>query len=125
MRFGVRCSPNKCFPPNAPRKMLSKKCSPKQNAPRQNALHQNAPQKSAPPKKCSPEKFSGFTYHRQSQQYVNPDNSFKSVDEGRTGEHFFSGSILKGSIFLGGAFGWRAFFREHFTGSIYPTSVQL
>ena len=68
-QFGVRCSPNKFFPPNAPCKMLSKKCFPKQNAPEkkcslkemlprkkcspeknafnQNALHQNAPKKNA------------------------------------------------------------------------------
>ena len=70
-RFGVRCSPNKCSPPNAPHKMLSKKCSPKQNAPlkmlpktkcsseknapRQNALHQNAPRKKMLPEKNAPQ----------------------------------------------------------------------
>ena len=49
------------LPPNAPRKMLSKKCSPKQNAPlkmlpktkcssEKNAPHQNALHQNAPPK---------------------------------------------------------------------------
>ena len=63
---------------NAPRKMLSKKCSLKQNAPRQNAFHQNAPQKKMlsqknapqekmppfkmlPEKKCSPQKICGWS----------------------------------------------------------------
>ena len=89
--------PEKCSPKNAPlNKMLSikilpKKCSPGKNAPRKKMLSvkmlsiKMLPEKNAPPKKCSPEKFSGFTYHRQSQRYVNPENSFKSVDEGRLG----------------------------------------
>ena len=57
--------------------MLPLKCSPK-NAPRNEMLPvkmlsiKMLPEKNAPPKKCSPEKFSGFTYHRQSQRYVNP-----------------------------------------------------
>ena len=54
IRFGVRCSPNKCSPPNAPRKMLSKKCSPKQNAPQNKMLLG----KKCSPSKCSPSKCS-------------------------------------------------------------------
>ena len=82
--------------PDAPHQMIPEKCSPK-NAPQNKMLpgkkwfpskcspSKCSPKKNAPPKKCSPEKFSGFTYHGQSQRYVNPENSFKSVDEGRLG----------------------------------------
>ena len=54
-QFWVRCSPNKCFQPNAPCKKLSKKCFPKQNAPKKNALLKKcSPGKNAPLKKMLP-----------------------------------------------------------------------
>ena len=49
MRCRSRCFPKKCSLPNAPQKMLSKKCSTKQNAPQNKML---------PREKCSPSKCS-------------------------------------------------------------------
>ena len=133
MRCRSRCFPKKCFLPNAPQnKMLPrKKCSLKKMLPEKKCSSENLLDRSSPDEVGV--RYIG-TSIRLGQVEIG-QISFKSVDKGRIGEHFFSRSILKEGIFLGEHFFWGsilmesiltgsilfwgAFFGEHFTGSIW------